>query len=159
MDKRKTAPIIPHLFLREIQAPLAAALIKGYAEEIGNDKALEIAKKVICEDAISSGKVLAQKYAGNSLEDLLNIVKDVWAKDGTLELANLTLDEDTLSFDVTYCGYAEMYERLGIKELGSLLSCCRDIAFVDGFNPEFELKRTKTIMEGADICDFCYKKK
>ena len=159
MDKKKTAPKIPHLFLREIQAPLAAALIKGYAKEIGNDKALEIAKKVICEDAISSGKVLAQKYAGNSLKDLLNIVKDVWAKDGTLELANLTLDEDTLSFDVTYCGYAEMYERLGIKELGSLLSCCRDIAFVDGFNPEFELIRTKTIMEGADICDFCYKKK
>jgi hypothetical protein len=159
MDKKKIVPQISHQLYREIQAPLAAALIKGYAKEIGDEKALAIAKKVICEDAISSGQVLAQKYAGNSLEDLLTIVKEFWAKDGNLELANITLNKETLCFDVTYCGYAKMYERLGIKELGSLLSCCRDIAFVDGFNPGFELIRTKTIMDGADLCDFCYKKK
>ncbi|MCP4727110.1 MAG: L-2-amino-thiazoline-4-carboxylic acid hydrolase, partial [bacterium] len=37
--------------------------------------------------------------------------------------------------------------------------CCRDFAFQDGFNPKIELVRTKTIMEGDDICDFCYKLK
>lgn len=159
MDKKVSGAEIPHLLCREIQAPLVSALIKGFAKKIGVDKAFSIAKEIICEDAVLSGKSLADKYSGNSLEDLLKIVNEVWAKDGTLEIKNITLNENTLSFDVTACGYAKMYERLGIKELGSVLSCCRDFAFMDGFNPEIELIRTKTIMEGADICDFRYKKK
>lgn len=57
------------------------------------------------------------------------------------------------------CGYAKMYERLGIQDLGYLLSCSRDASFMDGFNPEIELIRTQTIMEGAEYCDFRYKKK
>ena len=47
-----------------------------------------------------------------------------------------------------------MYEHLGIPELGKMLSCDRDFAFIEGFNPNIQLTRTQTIMEGADICDF-----
>jgi hypothetical protein len=159
MNKKSGRAEISHLLCREIQAPLVSALIKGFARKIGDSKAFSIAKKIICEDAVLSGKSLAQKYSGNSLEDLLKIVEEVWAQDGTLEIKNIRLNENTLWFDVTDCGYAKMYERLGIKELGSLLSCCRDFTFTDGFNPEIELIRTKTIMEGADICDFRYQKK
>ena len=59
-----------------------------------------------------------------------------------------------LSFDVTRCAYAEMYERLGLKEFGPCLSCRRDGSFAEGFNPSLKLKRTQTIMEGAPFCDF-----
>jgi len=52
-----------------------------------------------------------------------------------------------------------MYEKLGIKELGCVLSCSRDFSFMEGFNPEIELIRTKTIMEGSECCDFRYVKK
>jgi hypothetical protein len=52
-----------------------------------------------------------------------------------------------------------MYEEMGIKELGFILSCSRDFPFMEGFNPEIELRRTKTIMEGAECCDFRYKKR
>jgi hypothetical protein len=159
MDKKLSSAEISHLLCREIQAPLVSALINGFARKIGENKALSIAKEIICEDAVISGKSLAEKYSGNSLEDLLKIVNEIWAKDGTMEINNIALNENTLNFDVTSCGYAKMYERLGLKELGSLLSCGRDFKFMDGFNPEIELIRTKTIMEGADICDFRYKKK
>ncbi len=159
MDNKLSRAEISHLLCREIQAPLVSALINGFAKKIGDNKALSIAKKIICEDAVLSGKSLAEKYSGNSLKDLLKIVNEVWAKDGTMEINNIALNENTLNFDVTSCGYAKMYERLGLKKLGSLLSCGRDFKFMDGFNPEIELIRTKTIMEGADICDFRYKKK
>ncbi len=150
---------ISHVQCRELQAPLVSALINGFSESIGKEKALQIANKVINKDAELSGKNLADKYLGNSLEVLLAIVKEVWAQDGTMEVDNVSLEEDILRFDVTYCGYAEVYERLGVKELGTVLSCNRDYAFMDGFNSEIELIRTKTIMEGADVCDFCYKRK
>ena len=67
--------------------------------------------------------------------------------------------DSELFFDVTYCGYAQMYEKMGLKELGFILSCSRDFPFMEGFNPEIELSRAKTIMEGAGYCDFRYKKK
>jgi hypothetical protein len=30
---------------------------------------------------------------------------------------------------------------------------------MEGFNPEIELRRTQTIMEGAEHCDFRYRKR
>ncbi len=157
-DKEKTAQI-SHLLRREIQAPLISALIKGFEEEFGSERTQAVAKEIICKDAALSGKMLSGVYSGNSLKELLKIVEEVWAEDGTMEIKNVKLSQDSLSFDVTRCGYAELYEQLGIIELGTLLSCCRDFAFQDGFNPKIELVRTKTIMEGDDICDFCYKLK
>jgi len=68
-------------------------------------------------------------------------------------------NDKELFFDVTYCGYAEMYEKMGIKQFGSILSCSRDFPFMEGFNPDIKLTRTKTIMQGAEYCDFRYQEK
>ena len=149
---------ITHLKRREIQAPIVSSLIKKFAKEVGADKAMEIAKLVIKEDAILSGKLLAEEYSGNSIAVLSKIAKEVWAKDDALEIKIIKENQNELSFDVPYCGYAEMYEKIGIKELGCVLSCIRDFYFLEGFNPKITLKRTKTIMEGADYCDFRYVK-
>jgi len=42
--------------------------------------------------------------------------------------------------------------------MGPVLSCIRDFSFITGFNPQIELNRTQTIMEGAKYCDFRFKK-
>jgi hypothetical protein len=60
---------------------------------------------------------------------------------------------------VTRCRYAELYHALGIPELGTLLSCNRDYALIEGFNPDVDLTRTQTIMEGATYCDFRYRRR
>jgi len=80
-------------------------------------------------------------------------VKDVWAKDGTLNIKMIKETDRELFFDVTYCGYARIYEKMG-----PVLSCIRDFSFITGFNPQIELNRTQTIMEGAKYCDFRFKK-
>lgn len=156
MKEDKHRSEISHLQVREVQAPLVSALLKGFIEEIGQDKTFEIASKVIKKDAILSGKTLAEAFSGNSLEVMLRIVQEVWAKDGTMEIENISIDENSLSFDVTRCRYAELYQKLGIQNLGHLMSCSRDFPFMDGFNPKIKLNRTKTIMEGHAICDFRY---
>lgn len=46
--------------------------------------------------------------------------------------------------------------RFGIPELGTVLSCHRDAALVEGFNPEVASTRTRTIIQGAPCCDFRY---
>jgi hypothetical protein len=69
----------------------------------------------------------------------------------------LRQDEQALDFNVTRCRYAELYRALGLEDLGGLLSCGRDAAMIEGFNPDVELTRTQTIMEGASHCDFRYR--
>ncbi|MBT8397277.1 MAG: L-2-amino-thiazoline-4-carboxylic acid hydrolase [Gemmatimonadetes bacterium] len=159
MDSKKSAPSLSHLSCREAQAPLVSALIKGFSRARGEEEALTIARDVIWEDAIRSGRSLAEVYSGTSLEALLQVVQEVWAVDGTMEITNVELTRETLCFDVTACEYAEMYERLGLRKMGCLLSCDRDFPFMEGFNPDIQLQRTQTIMEGADHCDFRYRKR
>ena len=150
---------IPHLKRREIQAPLVSLLIKEFAGEIGYDRTMKIAQQVINEDAILSGERLAEQFAGNSMAELSKIVKQVWAEDDVMQIEIIRENDSELFFDVTYCGYVEMYKNLGIRELGFILSCSRDFPFIEGFNPDIELRRTRTIMEGAEYCDFRLKKK
>lgn len=159
MKKKASEVRITHLKCREIQASIVSSLIQGFAEELGSGKTIKVAKKVISKDAIKSGKKLAQEYSANTMSELTKIVKEVWAKDGAMRIQIIRENDNELFFDVTYCGYAQMYEKMGIKELGFILSCSRDFPFMEGFNPEIELSRTKTIMEGAECCDFRYRKK
>jgi hypothetical protein len=159
MDKKERDIKITHLQCREIQAPIISSLIKAFVNKIGYDNTMEIVKQVVREDAILSGRTLADKYGGNTLKELSKIVNEVWANDEALKIKMMKEDEGELFFEVTSCKYSDMYEKLGIKELGCVLSCSRDFFFMEGFNPEIELIRTKTIMGGSEYCDFRYVRK
>ena len=159
MDKRECDIKITHLMRRKIQAPIVSSLIKAFANKIGYDNTIEIVKQVVREDAILSGRTLADKYGGNTLIKLSKIVNEVWTDDDAMKIKIIKENKDELCFNVISCKYADMYEKLGIRELGSILSCSRDFSFMEGFNPEIELIRTKTIMEGSECCDFRYVKK
>ena len=45
---------------------------------------------------------------------------------------------------------------MGLGEIGHLLSCNRDGAFCEGYDPKLKLERSQTIMQGASHCDFDY---
>jgi hypothetical protein len=145
---------ISHLQRREIQAPVAACLIRAFASQIGLDRAIEVATAAIRADAMEAGKAMAGQFDGNSMEELARVVREVWAEDDAMVIDNLEETEHSLNFDVTRCGYAELYERLDMKDLGFCLSCSRDAPFTTGFNPRMRLIRTQTIMEGGPHCDF-----
>ncbi len=146
--------MINNLQRREIQAPLVACLLREFAAEIGYDKTIALATSAIQKDAMANGRMMAEKYSGSSFKELLHIVQEVWAEDGALEYNLIEQSDQKLSFDVHRCRYAELYDRLGVKEFGYCLSCCRDEAFTWGFNPRMRLLRTQTIMEGSAFCDF-----
>ena len=98
-----------------------------------------------------------EAVGGNDLPHLKQVVER-WKAGGALELTVLREDDETFEFDVTRCRFAEMYHRLGLADLGPLLSCNRDGAMIEGFNPALDFRRTQTIMEGAHHCDFRYRR-
>ncbi|MBK9343276.1 MAG: L-2-amino-thiazoline-4-carboxylic acid hydrolase [Dehalococcoidia bacterium] len=65
-------------------------------------------------------------------------------------------DDARFGFNVTRCKFMEMYEELGARDLGYLLSCNRDFAMFEGMAPDVSFERTQTRMEGAPFCDFRY---
>ena len=62
-----------------------------------------------------------------------------------------------LDFNVRRCRYAETYRAMGLGDIGDILSCNRDGAFCEGYDPRIKLTRTQTIMGGASHCDFRYR--
>lgn len=145
---------VPIILRREIEALYIAPFLDAFAKELGWERTKEIAVDVIRGIATQAGKDSAAMAGGNTLEIFLEKVNPGFARGGALESTAYINEEGVLCIDMTRCKYAEMYERLGMKELGSMLSCERDGCMFQGFNPNFEFKRTKTIMNGCDGCDF-----
>jgi predicted hydrocarbon binding protein len=142
---------------REIEARLAVPLIQAFAEKLGREEAIRVARTVIQGLARAAGLETAQKLGANHLAAFSQVVREVWAHDQALEITWLEQTDLRLSFNVTRCAYAELYEKSGVKEFGHCLSCCRDAGFASGFNPQLQLERTRTIMEGATHCDFRFR--
>jgi hypothetical protein len=138
---------------REIEARIAGPLIKAFMTEIGEERALEIVQELIVSLARESGEMLRELAGGGSLEDFAKGMS-LWSQDDAVTFDVLELTPEKISMNTTRCRYAEMYRELGMADLGFALSCARDFALVEGFNPKIKLERTQTIMEGADHCDF-----
>jgi len=118
---------------------------------------LELLRNTIGGIAYQQGRDLAAALGGNSLTDLARSVAR-WTQDDALEIEFLEQTDEVLAFNVTRCRYAELYETIGMRFLGATLSCARDSAMLLGFNPDLELHRTQTIMQGAPVCDFAYRR-
>jgi hypothetical protein len=151
------APKLPLLEQREIEAGIVGPLVHAFAAEIGRERTVAILRRVIGQLARESGANLARLLGEQSLEAFSRTL-DSWRENGALEIDLIDQSAERFSFNVVRCRYAEMYRALGLAELGESLSCQRDFALVEGFNPEIRLVRTQTIMEGAPFCDFRFQR-
>lgn len=142
---------------REIEARIVGPLVRAFADEVGADRALAVVARVVEGLARDGGAEMARGLGEASLR-AFSACLDRWQEGGALELKVLEQTDDALSFDVVRCRYAEMYRALGMADLGAHLSCVRDFALVEGFNPDIALTRTQTLMEGATHCDFRFRR-
>jgi len=137
---------------REIEARIVAPLLERLAAAYGNG-VYDVARDVIVDVARAAGTAMAEHTGDNSLPAFARGLAD-FSSDGALESEVVELSETAFGFNVHRCRYAEMYQALGIPELGATMSCNRDGSLIEGFNPNIEFTRTQTIMAGADHCDF-----
>jgi fumarate reductase iron-sulfur subunit len=78
---------VPLIVRREIEALIAAPLIKAFIEKFGREPALEVTQEVIKSFAEQAGRVLQTVAGGNGIEELLK----AWS---------LFSQADALEFDV-----------------------------------------------------------
>ena len=147
---------IPIIARREIEARVIKSIFEEMVLQLGKKTAITILETAIKRDAQDHGKTSGSENVEEN--DMASFVKlyELWTAENALEIDVIKQSRDSFQFNVTKSKYAEMYQEMGIAELGSVLSCGRDKHFCSGFNPDLKLKRTQTIMRGADSCDFRY---
>jgi hypothetical protein len=68
-------------------------------------------------------------------------------------------DSDTaFSHNITGCAFANYFRAIGEPEIGALMTCGVDFAAEGRIRPDWEFKRSQTRMQGADFCDFRWRK-
>ena len=146
---------ISRLEKRAIEALAIAPVIHEVSKIVGKKEALAVLRDINQREAFERGRKAAKDERGNSLEILAQDVT-TWGEGGVWEMEVLEQTSTTYFFNVIRCPYYEKYHELGLEEFGVELSCCRDEPFARGLNPRLKLVRTKTIMQGGDVCDFRY---
>ncbi len=147
---------LPILEQRRIEANIIKPIYEEMKAEIGADKARRIISAAITKNAIEQGAAYAKSEGGGTSLESFHALLPQWKANGALEVDMLEETETSVNYNVTRCQYAEMYQEMGLAEIGHLLSCGRDGTFCKGYDPRISLVRTQTIMQGASHCDFRY---
>ncbi|MBU7018672.1 MAG: L-2-amino-thiazoline-4-carboxylic acid hydrolase [Theionarchaea archaeon] len=132
------------------------ALLNEWEEKFGpevHDMVREIIAKKTCKVWAS----IAKEEENNTIEDLIRILWGALREAG----GEFSVEEtkDGVQIYCTKCPIASAYKEIGREEYGLLFHCITDPYIVEGFNPEIEFRRTKTLMGGDDCCDHHYSMK
>lgn len=148
---------LPVLLKRRLQAEVIGPTHAEMVAALGKAQADAILDAAIRKAAIAEGKSFAAKAPGGktSMADFIKLY-ELWTADGALEIEVLEATDQSFSFDVTRCRYAETYREMGLADIGHLMSCNRDGTFCEGYDPNIGLERDRTIMAGAPRCTFRY---
>ena len=139
---------------------IEAEILKEVYETLKASHGEEVARRTVSESVRRSAIEQARQFAasapgGTSMQSFKDI-QSFWTKGGALEIEIVEETADTFAFNVKRCRYAETYKAMGLGEIGQLLSCNRDGAFSEGYDPNLKLDRPQTIMQGASHCNFRY---
>jgi L-2-amino-thiazoline-4-carboxylic acid hydrolase len=157
MDKPETLNELGILARRKIEAAIIAPIYEEMRDAIGEEKAREILRNAIRRAALAAGSEMAKDAPGGADLESFKAIQHLWTKDDALTIEVLADAPGVFDFNVRRCRYAETYRAMGLAEIGGLLSCNRDGAFCEGYDPRIQLTRTQTIMGGASFCDFRYR--
>ena len=92
--------------------------------------------------------------------DLGTLIHQLWGNMGSDFEYSITKQTDTeVQIECRKCPFVSLSLDNGMKEVGYSKYCMSDYGIVEGFNPRIEFTRTKTLMEGKEICNHHYKMK
>ena len=136
-----------------IQMEYAVPLVRDLQRILGEEQvnaALAEGMRLQLEDARQAPAIEADMSS-------LAATTEQYAAGDALEYEIVASDSERFDMNVTRCGYAELMEKLGARDIGHLLICNHDFAMAE--RAGLQLTRTQTCMQGAAFCDFRYRKR
>lgn len=150
---------MPIIERRRIEAEIVGHLYRELVARFGEKLAREVIDGAVRKAAVAHGEKCRAELGHMPNFSDFEAILPAWTAEDALTIEVKEVEPDRFSYDVTRCRYAETYKEMGLADIGALLSCNRDAAFCEGYNPSMKLERTETIMNGGSHCDFRYRLK
>jgi hypothetical protein len=131
----------------KIQARVVIPIAKALEREIGKERAHAIIGQAIADDYADWQGRRTPSRSTHPREDNASHSFPV-----ETEVVDDT--ETTFGVNMTRCQFAEYFRAIGEPEIGALLTCGVDFATQAKLRPDWEFRRTQTLMKGAAHCDF-----
>jgi hypothetical protein len=150
-----STPAVAQIERRKIEAELLERLRRVLADDLGQERALDLLRRAVLEASRDAGAAFAATAPqGPNLAHFATILER-WREGNALDIEDVRLSGDSLAFRVTRCAYAESYKAMGLSPaMADIASCCRDFGFVEGYSQHLRLERPETIAQGASQCLF-----
>ena len=133
-----------------VMADIAVELLHAMEKNFGS-RAREVVREIIHQQEFE-----AHQNAGNPETDLRGFCAMVDKTAVGTHIWKKTEDQShSIDYRLTRCIYAEIFRELEEPKLGFMM-CARDGPWVKSYNPKLAFKRTKTLMNGDEICDNTY---
>ncbi len=129
------------------------SILKGLEARLGD--AVPAAFEDMMGAAIRQGwAARAAQRGSNTIEDLIALLWEPLRAEGFEFTAEQR--DGGWQMHCTRCPWAEAAKALNAPEWVYRMYCASDPYIVEGFNPQIEFRRTKTLVEGDDCCDHFY---
>lgn len=129
-------------------------LLKGLHDRLGEPLAEALAD-LAGENARARWSAIAMQQPSRTIEDLIDLLWEPLRSEGFEFTAN-RVDNGVLVC-CTRCPQAEIARQVeGGAPLLYAMTCGTDPAIAAAFNPRIALRRTSTLMQGDDCCEFLY---
>ena len=131
----------------KIQARIVIPIVKALERELGRERAHAIV-----------GQAIAEAYA--NWQSVQTAERNTHPREGNVAdifpvETEVVVDTTTaFGLNMTRCQFAEYFRKIGEPEIGALLTCGVDFATQAKLRPDWEFRRTQTLMKGAPYCDF-----
>ena len=124
---------------------------------LGKEKAIELLKQFANETGVADGQEMAKRLGKNDFAAL----KQMFSPENPQYRSTLTMQvvestDTSHEIKVTECLWATTFREANAGEEGYAGVCFGDYAFAKSFNPQIELVRSKTLMQGETYCNHRY---
>lgn len=136
----------------KIQARAMIPVVKALEAEFGKEKVHDIVGKAIAE---SYAEFVASRVSERNTHP--GEADQSFEYDVDSEVVEQT--DKTYFVNMTRCAYADYFRKIGEPEIGALLACGMDFPVEKKLRPNWEFRRTQTLMQGAPYCDFRWRLK
>ena len=131
----------------KIQARAVIPIVRALERELGKERAHSIVGQAIADSyAEWQGKAVSTRNShprDNNIEEQFPVETEV-----------VEDTDSTFAINMTRCRFAEYFRGIGAADAGALLTCGLDFAAEGVLRPDWEFRRSQTLMGGASHCDF-----
>ncbi len=129
--------------------------LRNLEKEYGFNQVKEVVGQQLRIKEMNNWKRIAQRAEKNDMETFVKILWEQFCEAEGIQF-KINRSGKEIRIHCTHCPSVKNYKDLNALDWGYELYCKGDYYMIEGFNPNINFTRTKTLMQGHDCCNHTY---